>query len=321
MPGNVGMSLGDPTILVMDLTPAQRRTLEQLIGLGPSAPFATDLAERVRGRLEQRLAAAGVSPGPGDAVWLGKHRLSDRQRCEGLFQAGLLREGPPFEHSRVTAAGRLFHKAIELDVATERGFDPFSVCGRAAESAAEQDGAFGRYWSGLDAYAQAGLVADAGRHLALFRDSFPPLVRRWAAQPELYLKVVLAGGRIVLSGAPDLVLGRGRRLAIDFKSGRAWPEHPEDMRFYALLLLLRTGVPPYRVATFFLESGEWQSEDVSEEMLDRASSRVVAAARSAVELAGGRAPELTSGPYCPRCPRMSSCPAAVGRSPPARAAV
>jgi hypothetical protein len=128
----------------------------------------------------------------------------------------------------------------------------------------------------------------------------------------MYVKVVLAGGRVILSGAPDLVLGRTRKLAIDFKSGRAWPEHPEDMRFYALLLLLRTGVPPYRVATFFLDSGEWQAEDVTEQTLERASDRVVAAARTAVELAAGRAPELRPGPYCARCPRSSGCPAAAG---------
>lgn len=306
----------------MELTPAQRRTLEQLIGLGSSPVADPDLHQRVRRALEDRLVAAGVLPGSGEPIWLGKHRLNDRQRCEGLFHAGLCREGPPFEHSHVTASGRLFHKAIELDVATERGFDPFSVCERAAGRAADQDASFGTYWGALDGFDRAELVADASRHLALFRDSFPPLERRWAPQPELFVKVVLAGGRVVLSGAPDLVLGRGRRLAIDFKSGRAWPEHPEDMRFYALLFLLRTGVSPYRVATFFLDSGEWQAEDVCEETLERASDRVVAAARTAVEIAAGRLPVLTPGPYCGRCPRRSTCPAAVGlgRSPPARMA-
>jgi hypothetical protein len=249
-------------------------------------------------------------------VWLGKHRLNDRQRCEGLFQAGLLREGPPFEHSAVTASGRLFHKAIEMDVATEREFDPLTVCERAAGHSAEQDASFGRYWGRLDGFSRADLMMDAGRHLALFRDSFPPLPRRWAPQPEMYVKVVLAGGRVVLSGAPDLVLGRTRKLAIDFKSGRAWPEHPEDMRFYALLLLLRSGVAPYRVATFFLDSGEWQAEDVSPETIERAAGRVVEAARTAVELERGRPPELTAGPYCGRCPRLADCPAARTRAPP-----
>ncbi len=302
----------------MELTPAQRRTLEQLIGLGSTPDLASDLHERFRRSLEHRLAAAGTLPGPGETMWLGKHRLNDRQRCEGLFQAGLFREGPPFEHTHVTASGRLFHKAIELDVATERALDPFSVCERAAGRAAEQDGSFGKHWSALDQFDQADLVADASRHLALFRDSFPPLQRRWAPQSELFMKVALARGRIVLSGAPDLVLGRRRRLAIDFKSGRAWPEHAEDMRFYALLLLLRTGVPPYRVATFFLDSGEWQAEDVSEQTLDRATERIVAAARTAVGLTAGGSPVLTPGPYCARCPRRSECPAAVGRAGTAR---
>ncbi len=301
----------------MEITPAQRRTLEQLIGLGSTPDLASDLDERFRRSLEHRLAAAGIPPGAGETIWLGKHRLNDRQRCEGLFQAGLLREGPPFEHTHVTASGRLFHKAIELDVATERAFDPFSVCERAAGRAAEQDGSFGKHWSALDHFDQADLLADASRHLALFRDSFPPLQRRWAPQSELFMKVALAHGRIVLSGALDLVLGRRRRLAIDFKSGRAWPEHAEDMRFYALLLLLRTGVPPYRVATFFLDSGEWQAEDVSEQTLDRAAERVVAAARTVVELSAVRAPDLTPGPYCARCPRRALCPAAGGRVAPA----
>jgi PD-(D/E)XK nuclease superfamily protein len=305
----------------MEFTPAQRRTLERLIGLGSSPPFPSDLAEEVRRSLEDRLAELGIAPGTGEPVWLGKGRLNDRQRCEGLFQAGLLREGPPFQHSPVTASGRLFHKAIELDVGTERAVDPLSVCERAAARATEQDSSFGRYWEGLDRFARADLLMDGSRHLVLFRDSFPPLPRRWAPQPELYVKVVLAGGRVVLSGAPDLVLGRTRKLAIDFKSGRAWPEHPEDMRFYALLLLLRTSVPPYRVATFFLDSGEWQSEDVTRQTLDRAADRVVEAAKTAVELAAGGPPKLAAGPYCARCPRVAECPAAaMNRGPPEKVA-
>ena len=298
----------------MEITPAQRRTLEQLIGLGPVAPFDAELGSRVRADLEARLAAAGVRTGQ-DPIWLGKHRLNDRERCEGLFQAGILREGPGFEHNPRTAAGGLFHKSIEIDIATERGFDPATVCERAARRSSESDATFGRFWESLDGLEQAEIVADAGRHVTLFRDSFPPLQRRWAAQPELGLKVNVSGGAVVLSGTPDLVLGRSRRLVLDFKTGRTWPEHPEDMRFYALLFLLRTSVPPYRVATFFLDSGEWQAEDVDASMLSRAVDRVAEAAVTVQQLRAGRPPVLSPGVPCGWCPRRPSCPAAADWGP------
>ena len=264
--------------------------------------------------MEEGLRAAVVGPSY-PRLWLGKHRLNEVQRCEGLFDAVLRGEGGPFEHSERTAAGSLFHAAIEVDVGTERRFDPRSVSEHAASRRSQVDRSFGRYWSGLGEFERAELIAEAGRHLSLFRDSFPPLARRWAPQTELTIRVRLVEGAVVLSGTPDLVLGRSRRLAIDLKSGQAWPEHPEDMRFYALLLLLRTGVPPYRVATFFLDSGEWQAEDVTEGTLEHAADRVVGAARVATRLRSGRSPDLTPGPYCAWCPRAETCPvsSATGR--------
>ena len=294
----------------MDLTPAQLRTTEQLISAGRLPPFDPGLAERLRSHLDARLELGGIA-GPGEAIWLGKHRLNDHQQCDGLFESGMLREGPGFEHSPRTAAGALFHLAIELDVATERYLDPHSICERAAGNLENGDRSFGRYWSRLDQLDRAQVVGAAGRDLELFRSSFRPLPRRWAPQSELHLRARLADGRVVLSGTPDLVLGRSNRLVLDFKTGRAWPDHPEDMRFYALLILLRTGVAPYRVATFFLDSGEWQAEDVSERTLEHAAGRVAAAAIAAIELSKGRPPILRPGAHCDWCPRRSGCSAAA----------
>src|SRR5207237_8510481 len=129
-------------------TPAQRRTLEQLIGLGPPQPVDQGLAERVRSGLEAALASAGIHAGD-EPIWLGKHRLSDRQRCEGLFDAAMRREGPAFEHSPRTAAGALFHKAIEIDIVTHREFDPSTVCGRAALRLNEGEDAFHGFWTAM----------------------------------------------------------------------------------------------------------------------------------------------------------------------------
>jgi hypothetical protein len=85
------------------------------------------------------------------------------------------------------------------------------------------------------------------------------------------------------------------------------------MRFYALLMTLRFGVPPYRVASLFLDSGEWQAEEVSEETLFHAADRVVAAAPGARALLGGREPSLTPGSWCAWCPRAFVCPSAEPR--------
>jgi hypothetical protein len=296
----------------MCLTPTQRRTLERLIGLGAAPAFDPDVAGRIRAGLERRLQAA--LPGEGDPIWMGKGLLNDRERCEGLFQASLLHEGPPFEHGPRTAAGALFHKAIEVDALTERELDPRTVCERSAANLARADPRFEVFWTGLDRIERAELLAEAGRHVDLFRASFPPLSRRWAPQTELRLKARLLGGRVVLSGAPDLALGRTMKLLLDFKTGKAWPEHPEDMRFYALVLLLRTGVPPYRVATFFLDSGEWQPEDVTEETLEHAAGRVLDTVRRAAGLASGGVAGLRPGQHCGWCPRRTICPAVAGRA-------
>jgi hypothetical protein len=85
------------------------------------------------------------------------------------------------------------------------------------------------------------------------------------------------------------------------------------MRFYALVMLLRTGVLPYRVATFFLDSGEWQAEDVDEPTLEHATERVIAAARTAAEMTRGGRPTLVPGRYCEWCPRADRCPDSLAR--------
>ena len=46
------------------------------------------------------------------------------------------------------------------------------------------------------------------------------------------------------------------------------------------------------MVTFFLDSGEWQAEDVSERTLEHAAGRVAAAAIAAAELSKGRPPAL-----------------------------
>jgi hypothetical protein len=299
----------------MQLTDPQRLTLERLIGTGERPVFSADLAQRLRDRIEE--AARGLDLA--EPLWLGKERLQDLQRCEGTLQSKLLGEAPPFSHSAASASGVLLHKAIEVEVGARDGLDPHQAAQVAAARLVEKEERFAEFWRERSAPEQDDLLMEVVRKLTLFQGSFPPLRdlrRELAPATELGVRAELLGGALVLSGKIDLLLGapdrieplRGTRLAIDLKTGSAYPEYVEDNRFYALLLTLRFGVPPYRVASLFLEGGTWQAEEVDEHVLGHAADRVIAVARTAAALRAGREARLTPGRWCAWCPRLSTCP-------------
>jgi hypothetical protein len=301
----------------MQLTEPQRRTWERLIDAGDRPTFAADLTQRLRDRVEEAVRELELA----EPLWIGKERLNALGRCEGSFLAKILGEGPAFEHSAATASGVLHHKAIEVEVGGRDELDPHDVALTAAGRLCEREERFAEYWRELARPEQDEALMEVVRRITLFRSSFPPLRemrRELGPVSELGARAELLGGDLVLSGKIDLVLGlpvraepnRATRLAIDLKTGAARPQYPEDLRFYALIMTLRFGVPPYRVASFFLESGEWQAEDVSDRTLFHAADRVVAAARASAALQNGRAPTLSPGPWCGWCPRMAECPEA-----------
>jgi len=301
----------------VELTDPQRRTLEQLIGTGERPTFPGDLSQRLRDRIEDAVRELELP----DTLWLGKEKLTDHGRCEGKYLSSISGEAPPFEHSVKSAAGVLLHKAVEVEVGSRDGLDPHRIAEVASDRLVEREERFAEYWNELDPVDRDDVLMEVVRRVTLFQATFPPLKelrRELTPIAELGLKAELLGGGLVLSGRIDLVLGapdklepsRATRLAIDLKTGGAYPEYPEDLRYYALLMTLRFGVPPYRVASLFLESGEWQAEDVAEQGLAHAADRVIAAARAAAALWNGREPTLTPGVYCGWCPRAETCPAA-----------
>jgi len=305
----------------MLLTDPQRRTLDRLIGTTERPIFGVDLRQRLVDRIEGAARELELS----EPLWLGKEALNQLGRCEGRFAARLGGEDPPFEHSLNTAAGVLVHKAIEVDIGARDSLGAHATAVTAAERLSEREERFAEYWGARTGPERDELLMDVVRKVSLFQGSFPPLRelrREMAPVTELPVKAQLLGGDLTLSGRIDLVLGvpdrlepsRATRLAVDLKTGGAWPEYAEDMRFYALLMTLRFGVPPYRVASLFLDSGEWQAEEVTEETLFHAADRVVTAARTAGALLGGREPALTPGSWCGWCPRAFECPRAEPRS-------
>ena len=292
--------------------------MDGLIGDARRVAVPSDAVQRLRDRIEEATRAFELP----DPLWLGKNHLNDLGRCPGLFDAVRAGERGPFEFSAKSAAGRLAHKAIELEVAGREERDPHALAEQAADRLRE-DRAFGAFWDGLDPLRRDETLMEGAKTLELFRSTMPPLRlmrRELAPSTEWKVRVELLGGSLVLSGQLDLVLGAPdaggiHRLAIDLKTGNAWPEHAEDMRFYGLLLALRFGIPPYRVATLYLDSGEWQAENVDVAVLGRAADRVIDAVRAAAASDAGRPLELRPGPYCTWCPRARTCPSSAAPQP------
>ena len=127
------------------------------------------------------------------------------------------------------------------------------------------------------------------------------------------MRVELCDGRIIVQAKADLVLGRAqgteaRVLIIDFKTGTRYATHVDDLRFYALLETIRSGVPPFRVASYYLDSATFHSEDVDLDVLEVAISRTVAGVTKVAELhLLDREPIITPGPTCRFCLLRSDC--------------
>ena len=318
----------------VELNPAQERTVRSLLGAaGPAGDRGGALDRSLPGRLRDHIEALVADAGLRGSIRLSKERLNELDRCEGSFAASLAGERPVWEPSPNNAVGTLLHRALEADAESARERRPADLVATAYDELAA-DRRFGPFIAKLDPAARDVLVADATSGVELFRASFPPLgpARRLLAPlAEQWLVVPFAGGAVTALGRVDLIVGRfdrsrASRVLVDLKTGGAWPEHAQDMRFYALLFTVRFGAPPLRVASFFLRSGECQPEDVTEDVLFRSADRLIGAVRVASRLsADGSAahapadPALRPGPWCAWCPRRPACPAAAGAASAERA--
>jgi len=159
----------------------------------------------------------------------------------------------------------------------------------------------------------AELRRDAVAFVTSFEEVFPPLKGRWRPVVDGVAKVPLAGGRIVLSGRPDLTLGRagdGGKVIIDLKTGRPARHHVDDLRFYALVDACKVGVPARRLATVYLDAGEPVAEPVTAGVLEATTERVVRAVEAMVDVrTGARAAAVRANPSCRWCPSLAGCEA------------
>lgn len=295
------------------LTPSQQRALTDLLGAAEHPEFDPDIGSRLRAELESGLAGAAARVGP-EGLVAYKAALGQVHACEGNYVA---ESAEGFAWSAQTARGTIAHKAVELSIAVREELPPAELVELAFERVIEEKWGPSAFLADAPAAELAELRSAAADHVYKFMDEFPPIKTAWRPRLESRLSATLCDDRIELKGKVDLALGQARGtqarvLIVDFKTGRASSAHVDDLRFYALLETLRVGVPPFRVASWYLDSGRWHAEDVTEDTLEVAVRRTVDGVRKMIELVvDHRQATLSPGPSCSWCPAAATCEGAV----------
>lgn len=300
-----------PGVEAVELTPAQRRVVDDLLALGRPRPhFDPGLATALASQLEAGLAS--FAPGPGESrLWVAKRVLGLVHTCEAHYLA--TEAGPGFSWTLDTVQGQVAHRAMELMLSVRGQPVPLDLVDYTLTRLSEGDDGLGHFVRSLGPLDAAELRGLASRQVSAFVECWPRLRAQWQPRTEAAIRYELCGGQVVLSGKPDLALGMARGtearvLFVDLKTGGRYSHQLDDLRFYALVQTLKLGVPPFRVATYYLDSATFWAEDVTVETLEIALRRTVDGVRTIATLRrGDRPPTITPGPACTWCPARTTC--------------
>lgn len=297
------------------MNPVQTENLERLRPPPDERPsYRSTLRMDVRHLLERELVTVvdrsrEADPGA-NGLFVGKRHLAAVHGCEVRF---LAEEERPFEWSVPLARGSVSHKAIELSMHLHGQRDPAELVDDAIARIIDRENRLGDWLAGCDEATVAELRGECIALTAGFLDTFPPLRRGWRPATEVPKRMEMCNDGLTLAGRFDLTLGgpndtTAGRVIIDIKTGGFAPEHREDLRFYALLETLQTGVPPLLVATHYVESGRLQVEMVDEDLVWAAAHRTIDGVERLAALRTAPTVAITKpGPACRWCPVSDTC--------------
>jgi hypothetical protein len=252
--------------------------LALLRGGGGTRPrFDPGLAGGLRAWLEdaafEAVAARGDGAGP---LVLGPRRLLGSTGGPGGPSEG--DDGMPSDElvlSRVVHA--LFRQLVDVGTLD----DPLDDGLEALRAEGEQSGEVVRHIEALTGPARAALSDAVSLHAEHLLALVPRLASGWLPRTDDRVSVPLAGGRIVLQGVFDLLIGvpaagQASLCAMAVSTGGPWPKERRSLHYLALLETLRSGAPPFRLALLESASGRYGVEDVREEHLVAMASHVAA---------------------------------------------
>jgi hypothetical protein len=119
---------------------------------------------------------------------------------------------------------------------------------------------------------RASLAASLDTHVAHLVNLTPRFAPGWLPRTHDRVAIPLAGGRVVLGGVFDLLVGApipgtATLCAVGLTTGGRWAQARMALHYLALLETLRSGTPPFRMALLHSALGRYGVEDVLEEHL------------------------------------------------------
>ena len=295
-----------------ELNPAQREVVAQIGARRDTWPeFPAELRYELRGELEKGMAEQVARlPASHGGVWANKHALSAVHGCEKRYLAEL----DSWDGWSVPLArGTVVHKAIEYSINWRGTPTPADLVEEAIANLEFGEQNIAEFLQGMSESDRAQLRSDAVDLVTKFDECWPELKRQWRPVTESKVRLDLFDRKVVLQGKIDLTLGRAEglkagKVLVDLKSGSFQPQHLHDMRFYAVIEAVRIGVPPRRLASYYLNQGRFHPEDVSEELLFSTVQRIVDGVNRMIQLElDGDTPRVATSPACRWCRALDTC--------------
>ncbi len=193
--------------------------------------------------------------------------------------------GAPAEHAGAqklsddAVLSRLVHALFRQLVHTGEFDDPLRDALGALHAGGRE--AVARHVESLPAPARAALAETVASHARNLLRRVPRFAPGWMPRTDDRVAAPLAGGRVVLHGVFDLLVGlphpgTASLCALGVSTGGPWAWQRRALHYLALLETLRSGTPPFRLALLESATGRYGVEDVREEHLRAVASHIVA---------------------------------------------
>jgi hypothetical protein len=237
--------------------------------------FDPGLAGGLRAWLED--AAYDVVAARGDhapPLFLGPHQLlgsPGERRSDDDLNDDTVHDG------RVLS--RLVHALLRQLVHTGGMDDPLADALDALRASGAD--AVVRHIESLPGAARTALAETLAAHARNLTGLVPRFAPGWMPRTDDRIAIPLGGGRVVLHGVFDLVVGlpqprTASLCALGLSTGGPWASARRSLHYLSLLETLRSGTPPFRLALLESTSGRYGVEDVREEHLRAIASHIAA---------------------------------------------